>query len=192
MKKAFLRTEYLQKRKELTQDQVDEYNNAIVENIASFLAEQSIKTIHIFLPQHSKNEIDTWKIISFLNLHFPDIQIVAPRIISGTKELEHYLLTPETELINNRWKIPEPDPDNSTKIEPYKIDVVLIPLLAFDKKGFRVGYGGGYYDRFLAQCQPDILKIGLSFFEAINEINDIDPFDVAMDYCITPLGIVRF
>lgn len=192
MNKSFLRAEYLNKRKDLTQNEIAEKNKAIVRNLKKFLSEKAIETIHLFLPQHGKVEIDTWQIINLLQKEFPHLIITVPRIMPGTREMEHFLLNSETNLIENRWKIPEPDPVTSIKIEPEKIDAVLIPLLAFDKKGFRVGYGGGYYDRFLVQCRPDIIKIGLSFFESVNEISDLDGFDVAMDYCVTPLGIDRF
>jgi len=191
MNKSFLRSEYLKKRKELPENEIEEKNEAILKNSAFFCKSSTLKTIHIFLPQTGKNEIDTWRIISFLQ-SFNQIKIVSPRIIPGTREMEHYQLTPETVLINNQWQIPEPDPETSIKVLPNDIDVVFLPLLAFDKKGFRVGYGGGYYDRFLAHCRPDVVKIGLSFFEAEEEITDLDPFDVAMNYCITPFGIVQF
>ena len=192
MNKSFLRAEYLNKRKDLTQNEIAEKNTAIVRNLKKLLSEKAIATIHLFLPQHGKVEIDTWQIINLLQKEFPHLIITVPRIMPGTREMEHFLLNSETNLIENRWKIPEPDPVTSIKIEPEKIDAVLIPLLAFDKKGFRVGYGGGYYDRFLSQCRPDIMKIGLSFFESIKEISDLDEFDVAMDYCVNPLGIDRF
>lgn len=192
MNKYLLRAEYLNKRMDLTQDEIVVKNNALLENLKLLLSETIFETIHIFLPQFSKVEIDTWQIITFLQKNYPQIRIAVPRIIPGTKEMEHFLLTTQTILIQNRWKIPEPDPATSLKIEPQKIESVLIPLLAFDKKGFRVGYGGGYYDRFLIQCKPDVIKIGLSFFEAAGDIDNVDLFDVAMDYCVTPLGIVRF
>ena len=76
--------------------------------------------------------------------------------------------------------------NSELRIQNSKIDLVLIPLLCFDKKGYRVGYGKGYYDRFLAECRPDVMKIGLSIFEPVDEISDVDEFDVKMDYCITP------
>lgn len=192
MEKSVLRAEYLMKRMDITQDEIVVKNNAITENLKLLLSGKEIGIVHIFLPQHGKVEIDTWQIISLLQNSYPSIAIAVPRIISGTKEMEHFLLKPETTLIENRWKIPEPDPETSLKIEPQKIDAVLIPLLAFDKKGFRVGYGGGYYDRFLVQCKPDVIKIGLSFFEASGDIDDVDSFDVAMDYCVTPIEIVQF
>lgn len=192
MNKSLLRVEYQKKRMDLTQDEIVVKNNAILENLKSLLSEKTIETIHVFLSQFGKVEIDTWQIISLLQNSYPQILIAAPRVIPGTKEMEHFLLTPKTKLIENRWKIPEPDPSTSAKIEPGKIDAVLIPLLAFDKKGFRVGYGGGYYDRFLVQCRSDVIKIGLSFFEAEEEIYDINSLDVAMNYCITPFEIAQF
>lgn len=70
--------------------------------------------------------------------------------------------------------------------------MVLIPLLAFDKKGYRVGYGKGFYDRFLADCRPDVVKVGLSVFEPIDEIADLNEFDIKMDFCITPNRVWQF
>lgn len=192
MNKSVLRAEYLKKRMDLTQDEIILKNNAILENLNLLLSGKEIETIHLFLPQHGKVEIDTWQIISFLQQYYPKIQIAVPRVIPGTKEMEHFLLTPKTKLIQNRWKIPEPDPETSLKIEPQTLDAVLIPLLAFDNKGFRVGYGGGYYDRFLVQCRPDVIKIGLSFFAVIGQIDDLGSFDVAMNYCVTPFGVIQF
>lgn len=185
MKKALLRREFLQKRIKLTPNEVVEYSFILARNTLEYLKDKSFQTLHTFLPQHNKTEIDTWKIISALQLFFPHIDIVVPYIIPGTRELEHYLLTESTILVKNQWGIPEPDPLTSKKVLPEILDVVLIPLLAFDKKGYRVGYGGGYYDRFLAQCQPETLKVGLSFFEPVPVIEDIDGFDIKMNACIT-------
>lgn len=191
MKKSFLRSEFLQKRKELSENEIEKRNEAVLLHFERFFETAAIKTIHVFLPQTGKNEMDTWRIISFLR-RFDQIKIVSPRIIPGTREMEHYLLTPETILIRNQWQIPEPDPATASQIQPREIDAVLIPLLAFDKNGYRVGYGGGYYDRFLTQCKSNVLKIGLSFFEPVEKISDLNTYDVAMDYCITPSSVIKF
>jgi 5-formyltetrahydrofolate cyclo-ligase len=77
-------------------------------------------------------------------------------------------------------------------VPPNKIDVVFLPLLAFGIAGYRVGYGKGYCDRFLAQCKPETLKIGVSIFEPVEHISNREPHDVRMDYCITPSTIYSF
>jgi 5-formyltetrahydrofolate cyclo-ligase len=73
-----------------------------------------------------------------------------------------------------------------------KIDVVFVPLLAFDKKGHRVGYGKGFYDKFLSECKPETIKIGLSFFEPEELISDVFEDDVTLNYCVTPNGVYAF
>ena len=73
-----------------------------------------------------------------------------------------------------------------------EIDLVLVPLLAFDKNGYRVGYGKGYYDKFLSNCRPDVIKIGLSFFDAVDEIEDIDDYDLPLNFCVTPQRLYDF
>ena len=72
------------------------------------------------------------------------------------------------------------------------LDLIFIPLLAYDLEGHRVGYGKGYYDRFLKLTNKSSLKIGLSFFDPINKIQDIDDNDVKLDYCITPTQVHKF
>ena len=78
------------------------------------------------------------------------------------------------------------------KIPTSKIEVVFVPLLAFDKKGNRVGYGKGFYDRFLSECNPETIKIGLSFFEPEELIEDVFENDVKLDYCVTPDEVYQF
>ena len=192
MNKASLRKEFFQKRMSLTQVEVDEKTRLITKSTLEFLQNKVFKTVHVFLPQRSKSEVNTWKVISALQSSFPHVKIAAPYIIPGTRKMEHYLLTPETSLIENRWGIPEPDPLTATTIESEEIDVVLIPLLAFDKSGFRVGYGGGFYDRFLVQCRNDVPKIGLSFFAPIDSITDVDEFDIRLDFCVTPTNLYHW
>jgi len=67
-----------------------------------------------------------------------------------------------------------------------------VPLLAVDKKGYRVGYGKGFYDKFLPSCKKECLKIGFSYFEPVDEITDKDQFDVPLELCITPHNIYVF
>ena len=83
---------------------------------------------------------------------------------------------------NNNYK----EPYNNIFNDPEEIDLILVPLLAFDTYGYRVGYGKGYYDKFLKECREDLVKIGFSYFDPVDVIDDINAFDVKLTYCITP------
>lgn len=186
MLKTDLREQYLQLRKNITSEQL---LNASL-NIANKLLELPIwefDYFHIFLPISDKKEIDTTFILSILQ--GKDKNVVLPKIYSHST-LKHFLLTDNTRLEINEWGIPEPL--NGIEIMPNQLDVVLVPLLTFDQKGNRVGYGKGFYDKFLYQCREDVLKVGLSYFEPEERITDADEKDVALDYCITPNTIYNF
>ena len=90
----------------------------------------------------------------------------------------------------NKYGIPEPK--NGKKIKNNLIDVVFVPLLSYDKKGNRVGYGKGFYDRFLSNLSIKTIKIGLSLYEPENYIEGIDENDIKIDYCVTPNKIFSF
>ncbi len=81
--------------------------------------------------------------------------------------MQHFVWDEDTTLIENALGIPEPD--NGVQVLPGQIDVVFVPLLAFDSAGHRVGYGKGMYDGFLRKCKPDVLAIGLSMFQPLPE-----------------------
>jgi 5-formyltetrahydrofolate cyclo-ligase len=190
MSKQDIRKEFLKKRKALTEIEVDAFSKQIHDWFFRSIPVHAYATIHTFLPIKRNNEIDTHLIINTLQKHFVT-DIVIPRSHEdGT--MSHYLLTKDTVLEENYWGISEPSSVGSLHSSVLNIDLVLIPLLCFDKKGYRVGYGKGYYDRFLAECHPNVLKIGLSVFEPINEIIDVTEFDIKMDYCITPNKIWSF
>jgi len=99
-------------------------------------------------------------------------------------------LTDSTLLKQNELGIVEPQ--SGILIDDSQIEVVFVPLLSFDKKGHRVGYGGGYYDRFLIKCKPSSIKIGVSFFDPVKEILDIDGTDVRLNFCVTPKKVYEF
>ena len=141
---------------------------------------------HIFMGVDKLKEINTNFIISVLQGR--DKNIVIPKVISDD-HLGHYLLTDSTKLKPNEWNILEPI--NGIEVEPKKIEVVFIPLLAFDLYGNRVGYGKGYYDKFLAECGEKCLKIGLSFFTPEKKIPS-SPLDIKLNYCVTPKKIYKF
>jgi 5-formyltetrahydrofolate cyclo-ligase len=143
---------------------------------------------HTFLSIAEKNEIDTLPLLTLLQ--GKDKNIVVPKI-SGKNALENFLITDSTRFTKNSWGIPEPT--DGILIPEEKLDVVFVPLLAFDMHGNRVGYGKGFYDTFLQKCRKETVKIGLSLFGAEKEpISDIHENDVRLDYCVTPEEIYTF
>lgn len=150
--------------------------------------------LHLFLPLLAKSEPDTWPIIRQLWDEHQAPRLAAPVVQPDGISLRHYELAPATPLAANRWGILEPLPDPAAEILPTQLDAVLVPLLACDQRGHRVGYGGGFYDRFLTQCQPGALFIGLSILdeEPVPEIADVLPTDVPLHACLTPGGVWNF
>ncbi len=190
MNKADLRKIYLQKRQALSEAEYAQLNFQIYQQFFAKIDLSFINVIHIFLPVISKHEPDTWLIIDRLRREFPHIRISIPKTDTRQNTLENFYFEGLHQLVTSAWGIQEPKQGIPTEIE--KIDLVLVPLLAFDKAGHRVGYGKGFYDRFLKGCRPDCLKAGLSFFEAEEILTDADELDVPLDLCVTPAGIIHF
>lgn len=164
----------------LSDAEVATYSGELLQQF-SLLDLTGVKTIHLFIPIAEKKEPDTFLFIDWLGSHHPDIRIIVPRADFDTALMTHHVYTGKDSLVKNLFNILEPAKD---VIHTGDIDLVLVPLLAFDLKGYRVGYGKGFYDRFLQQVNTR--AIGLSFFKPVDLIEDIDQYDVALDTCITP------
>ena len=187
MQKHEIRKHFTQKRSSLSTEKVNEFNSKIHSLFEHYLPKE-VKTVHIYLPIQSKTEIDTWPIIH--GLWAKNIKVVVPIMDPNETKISSWLLTKATQLGKNTWNIPEPV--HSTKVNNSEIDAIVIPLLAFDKRGYRVGYGKGYYDRFLSSLDKNVLKIGLSFFPPIDRIDDLNTFDIPLSNCISPEKIIYF
>lgn len=186
MLKRKLRSTYKIRRKSISDDLLSNESLRIA-NVVLRLPIWQYQYYHIFLPISHQKEIDTHFILSMLQGR--DKNVLVPKVIENG-ELKHYLLTDATTFSMNAWQIPEPI--DGIEISARSIDVVFVPLLAFDVKGNRVGYGKGFYDKFLADCRKDVIKVGLSIFEADDSIDDIDEFDIPLDFCVTPEKIYSF
>ncbi len=150
----------------------------------------SFETLFTYWPMAHQNEPNTLLFSSYLRHFVPNLQIAYPKSDFGTHEMNAVLIDEETVYSTNELGITEPK--QGEFISPKTIDVVFVPLLVCDKNGFRVGYGKGFYDKYLAQCNDDIIKIGFSYFEPIDKIEDRNSFDVPLTYCITPDNIYEF
>jgi len=182
-----IRNAYKAKREKLSALDLEEKSLAIANQLLS-LPIWEYQFFHLFLSILQHKEVDTEFILHILN--GKDKNIVVSKSDFKTLEMQHFLLTDATPIKVNEWGIPEPQ--NGIEIQPQQLEVVFIPLLAFDLNGNRIGYGKGFYDRFLENCSPKIIKIGLSFFKAEGQLIEASPWDVPLDYCVTPEKIYTF
>ena len=187
MTKAELRKSYKIKRQELSSEIIQDLSLEIANQLLT-LPIWNFTFYHLFLSIEEYKEVNTDYILNILSGKDKNIVISKSDFSSGS--LTNFLLTDNTVIKKNSYNIPEPI--DGIEIPNEKIEVVFVPLLAFDKQGHRVGYGKGFYDKFLAECKPETLKIGLSFFEAETKINGIFKNDIALDYCVTPKQVYTY
>ena len=187
MFKNEIRLKYKELRRSLSENQIEELSLAIANEVL-LLPIWEKTYFHIYLPIEEQKEVNTEYILHLLS--GKDKEICISKSDFETRKMTHYLLTDSTKIKKNNYNIPEPV--DGIEVPSNKIEVVFIPLLAFDKKGNRVGYGKGFYDKFLAECHPITIKIGLSFFEPEELISDVTTSDIQLNYCVTPNKVFKF
>jgi 5-formyltetrahydrofolate cyclo-ligase len=188
MTKQEIRNHYLRLRQELKASEYNQLSQDLSNIFFSSIDLSIIKTLHIFLPIISKKEPNTWLIIDQLTKEFSNIRIAVPKMKDGNSLINFYF-EGRDQINDNKWSIPEPQFGEITPTE--KIDLVIVPLLAFDLEGNRVGYGKGFYDRFLKDCRSDCKRVGLSFFGPVEKISDLNQYDTKLDLVITPARAYR-
>ena len=184
--KPTLRKKYKNLRENLSEDSVAEMSLEIA-NQALKLRIWEKTYYHIFLPISDKKEVDTTYLMHILQ--GKDKSIVVSKTDFSTLEMKHFLLQENTLLKTSDYGIPEPV--SGIEVSPEILEVVFVPLLAYDQNGNRIGYGKGFYDRFLEKCSPSTVFVGLSFFTPEPKISFEDT-DIPLDYCITPEKIFDF
>ena len=190
MTKEELRKVYIQKRNSLSDTQYLDLNDELCRVFFKSIDLTVIKILHSFLPIQKNKEPDTMMILNQIKERYPQVHLSLPRVNDTTHLLESVFLETSTVLKNNNWGIPEPQ--NGQLTDPKKIDMVLVPMLIFDKRGHRVGYGKGFYDRFLTTTRADCKRVGICLFDPVDRIDDIMGFDESLDQCITPAGSYKF
>lgn len=183
MKKKELRKLYKEKRRSISSEIREEMSRSIAERLLSKF-DITGYNISIFIPIARLMEINTWHIIENVDANF-----ILP-VVKEEGSLKHIIYEGQEQLEISSWGIPEPT--HGIEIEPENIEMVLVPLLVCDESGNRVGYGKGFYDQFLASCNPDCIFIGLSYFPPIEGIQDVHSNDIPLHFCITPDEVISF
>lgn len=189
MLKREARNFYKQKRGQLTSVQKLKMDDLLLIQFQQ-LPLPFLSSVLSFYPIEENNEINTFLITDYLQFINPGLQIAYPKTDIINNTMEAIVCDDETGFEKNKYQIPEPL--TCEIIHPELLDMVLVPLLTFDTKGNRVGYGKGFYDRFLHQCKEDCLKIGLSYFDPVAIIEDANEYDVTLNFCITPQKVYGF
>lgn len=183
MTKAAYRSIYIEKRLSLSFEEKSKWDSFIYNQLMG-LSWNEVNYVHIYIPIQKFNEPDTLLFVEYIRANFPACNIVISKSNFQDNTMTNYIWNNDLVLEENKWGIEEPN--GGTIVNEQLIDVVLIPLLVADIHGNRVGYGKGFYDRFLSQCRKDVKKIGISYFEPVQDIDDISSWDIAIDVLVTP------
>jgi len=176
-KKSELRKFYLKLLKETSKNQHQKWNQIIFKK---FQSSHYFKQNQVFALYHSlHDEVDTKAIIELLWANAK--QVCLPRMVD--QNLEFYYFNSWDEItIDNNYQIGQPNV-TCKKVKDNEIECMLIPLVAFDQDYYRIGYGKGFYDRYLSQNKGNYPKIGLSYdVQKIPFVFEHDPWDISLDF----------
>jgi 5-formyltetrahydrofolate cyclo-ligase len=188
MTKAELRALYRSKRMMISPGELERLSEVIVEQtLTHFQLEE--KTISLFLPIERQKEVNTY--LLWERAKNVGARVAVPKSNFENMEMRHFLFESTDQLEITEKGIPEPK--KGKIIAPDRFDIVFVPMLAVDKAGNRVGYGKGFYDRFLRKCSPSCQFVGLHYFDVEETlISDVLPTDVRLNALVTPDKIIRF
>ncbi|HEY0299546.1 MAG TPA: 5-formyltetrahydrofolate cyclo-ligase [Arachidicoccus sp.] len=189
MTKQELRKIYLEKRQNISSKEKLKLDDLLLIQFQRLYFED-IQLLMSYFPMAEKNEPNTLLFSNYLRHTVESLEITFPKSDFTTGEMQAVLINELTVYQKNNHQITEPA--NGEIINEKDIDLIFVPLISCDNKGFRVGYGKGFYDKFLSKCREDVLKIGFSYFPPIDEISNVEKFDIPLDYCITPDSVYEF
>jgi 5-formyltetrahydrofolate cyclo-ligase len=189
MIKSTVRKEFLQRRMNIPEGEMQQLTTLIASGFKT-LKLPPVNYLLSYNPLASRHEFNVSVCEEILAEQNLIIRVAWPKIHIDLLEMEAVLVEKDGLFIKNKFNILEPI--GGAIVPPQNLDLIFVPLVAFDKHGYRVGYGKGYYDRYLSQCRPETIKVGFSFFDAVDYLEDIDEFDVPLNFCITPHRIYEF
>ncbi len=183
MTKKEIRSIYKEKRMQLSRSEKARLDDLLLIQLQQ-ISLPFIQQLFCYWPIEQYNEPNTHLFCDFIEFMNPGVVIAYPRIATATGNMTAIITNEETSFTRKAFNVVEPEGNDI--MAAGEMDMVIVPLLCFDSKGFRIGYGKGYYDRFLKDCRNDCLKIGFSYFDPVDEITDKHEFDVPLNLCVTP------
>ncbi|NNV54442.1 5-formyltetrahydrofolate cyclo-ligase [Limnovirga soli] len=189
MIKKDVRKLYKEKRNSLSDKEKLKLDDLLLIQFQQFYFDET-RHLLTYWPMAHMQEPNTHLFSGYMRHMVPGLEICYPLTDFGRGTMEAIAVNEDTVYTTSSLHITEPK--EGIPVAPYLIDVVFVPLLAVDIQGYRVGYGKGFYDKYLANCRSDIIKIGFSYFDPIEIIEDKDAFDVPLNYCVTPQQLYEF
>ena len=189
MTKSALRTIYKDKRKALSEQDRLKLDDLILIQFQQ-LPLPDMQVLMSYLPISTHNEVYTPPVADYVSFKIPGLLLAYPRINYEEVTMQAIAVDATTEFETDRHGIVEPVAGEVIPAD--ELDMIFVPLLAYDKKGYRVGYGKGFYDRYLKRCREDVIKIGFSYFEPEPVISDVNEFDIPLNFAVTPERIYEF
>ena len=178
MTKASLRDISLKLRLEMTHQRVIDLSKQIEKHLMTTKTYEGAAMIFSYSP--FRNEV-------FVDQAIVNKPYALPKIGRGG-QMDFYEVRDQSTLIKHKFGMKEPQVGDI--VIPGPKDIILVPGACFDTMGYRIGYGGGYYDRYL-QKHPDSIKIGLTFDAFLYDVIPSEAHDQVLDFIITEKGIIR-
>jgi 5-formyltetrahydrofolate cyclo-ligase len=168
--KAEMRKRLKQLRSHLSPHQVEGLSRRITERLIETVDWSKIQRLHCYLPIKRLREVDTNELLQYLWSRHPEIQTYTSQILPQSTTMAAVPIGPNSAIVQNDYGIPEPQ--GETQADELNFDLIIIPVVGFDAACNRLGYGLGYYDRWLAN-HPGGQRIGLAY-----EVSRVDQIPV--------------
>ncbi len=182
--KKDLRAQYKAMRKNILPSEKLELDNAVFENIIAMPQYTAAKTVLTFVS--TPLEVDTHKLIRHALQQGKTVAV--PYCLEGTRKMEFYKITSMDQLAVRTFGVLEPVAESCEKLTDYTDSICLLPGYCFDRLGYRLGYGGGYYDRFLSKVYTGV-KIGICYQYCIRRHLHHGKFDVPCNWLVTDAAV---
>jgi 5-formyltetrahydrofolate cyclo-ligase len=188
MEKAALRAFYKAKRQGIDGKERLKLDDLLLIQFQQ-IALDGITNVLTYWPMANQAEPNTHLFNGYLRHMIPQLQLAYP-VVHNHEKMQAILVDEDTVYQTNQWGITEPT--SGASLDLSEIDLVLVPLLVFDESGYRVGYGKGFYDRFLEHKEAYTQIIGFSYFDPVPLISDTHEFDIPLHIGITPKRVYEF
>ncbi|MFW6243582.1 MAG: 5-formyltetrahydrofolate cyclo-ligase [Desulfovibrionales bacterium] len=186
--KTSLRKELAVRRRALSPEQVARRSSSVHKLLEGLDSWRRAREVMLYLPVN--NEVDTWPLAR--KLWQRDVRVLLPRCRPGCPGvMDLACVAGDAEILPGSYGVPEPDPSRCQALESVSPDCIVVPGVGLDRMGFRMGYGAGYYDRFLSR--PEVagsLTIGLAYRFQVVDTLPRDPWDQPVDVLITETEVL--